>query len=301
MYSFAIHRTLATDASLHPRIHPPRTNHESSAAAGVPTSVRPHISHTHEKKNPNPPSFQSRRLLFRFEPTGPSWDVIDGSRTANHKGTRPLSFLSKKRTRRERRDRQKKTRSISGGPFFKVRKRSKNARTTSSSSSRDSTTLGRARGRPLPGRPLDDAPPRPRLDDVGLSLSRISCVPSAADREMRCDAMRPDFARRNDDEEGASQSQSREARVALVSLAVCFSSFHSFREQRGRFAIDEDTDGRMRRMRRMRREHVAVRPLTNARAREGSSVVRIIQRLVHRTCAPLGERLENRPTSRRDL
>jgi hypothetical protein len=108
MYSFAIHRTLATDASLHPRIHPPRTNHESSAAAGVPTSVRPHISHTHEKKNPNPPSFQSRRLLFRFEPTGPSWDVIDGSRTANHKGTRPLSFLSKKRTRRERRERQKK-------------------------------------------------------------------------------------------------------------------------------------------------------------------------------------------------
>lgn len=110
--------------------------------------------------------------------------------------------------------------------------------------------------------------------------------------------MRPDFARRSDDEEGASQSQSREARVALVSLAVCFSSFHSFREQRGRFAIDEDTDGRMRRMRRMRREHVGVRPLTNARAREGSSVVRIIQRLVHPSHVRTSGRKARKPSNK---
>jgi hypothetical protein len=199
----------------------------------------------------------------------------------------------------------KKTRSISGGPFFKVRKRSKNARrTTSSSSSRDSTTLGRARGRPLPGRPLDDAPPRPRLDDVGLSLSRISCVPSAADREMRCDAMRcvPTSPAEATTKRG-HRNRSRAKRASLWS--VWLSVFRRFTH----FANDEDDSQSMRIPTDVcdvcdvcdENTSVYVLSRTRARARDRPSCVSFNVSSIHRTCAPLGERLENRPTSRRDL
>lgn len=108
---------------------------------------------------------------------------------------------------------------------------------------------------------------------------------------MRCDAMRPDFAaRRSDDEEGASQSQSREARVRSGQSGCLFFRFtHSF--------ASEDDSQSMRipyatyatyttRTRRCTSSHERAR----ARARDRPSVVRIIQRLVHRMHAHLWEK-----------
>lgn len=229
MHSFVIH---PSDARSRPTSRPstnPSTMDESRIVVGKQSRDQqsiPHLAHTRQKKKIQiHRRFKAADFCFGLNRRAPSWDVIDGLRTANHRGTRPLSFLSKKKRRREKKNEIDIGRSRPPYPFFAGRKRSKNARTTSSSSSRsrDSTTLGRARGRPLPGRPLDDAPPErpPRLDDVGLSLSRISC---GVRRFARCDAsrLRPPKRRRRG---GIAIAVARSARRSGQS--VCF-RFHAF-------------------------------------------------------------------------